>query len=268
MATEEIVDRVSEPVTIETLASDFRDLGLEAGDVVIVHSSLSSIGWVSGGAQAVVDALQQVLTESGTLVMPTHTPQNSDPSDWHNPPVPESWYERIEESRPPYRPRVTPTQGVGAVPECFRNYPGTHRSAHPLFSFAAWGADARAVVADHAYEYSLGRSSPLRAVYDREGKVLLLGVGHAVNTSLHLAEYRADLDHELQTRTAPVLEDGERVLVECEDIVQDTDDFADVGAAFESEADMSVGTVGAAESRLLEQRPLVDFAVEWFEANR
>lgn len=268
MATEEIVDRVSEPVTVESLVSDFRDIGLEGGDVVLVHSSLSSIGWVSGAAQAVVEALQRVLTDAGTLVVPTHTPQNSDPSEWSNPPVPESWYERIVETRPAYRPRVTPTQGVGAIPECLRNYPGAHRSAHPLYSFAAWGADARSVVADHTYAYSLGEQSPLQAVYDRDGLVLLLGVGHSVNTSLHLAEYRADLGRQARTRTGPVLEDGERVLVEYEDIEKDTDDFPDVGDAFESAVGASVGSVGAAESRLLDQRPLVDFATDWFEANR
>lgn len=269
MVTErDAIDRVAEPVTVEKLTADLRDLGVAGDDVLVVHSSLSSLGWVNGGAPAVVDALRAALDGGGTLVAPTHTGQYTDPAVWSNPPVPDDWVEPIRETRPPYRPAVTPTRSMGAIPECFRCYPDVRRSRHPTFSFAALGPDAEAVTADHSYDDSLGEGSPLARVYERAGRVLLLGVGHDCNTSLHLAEYRADYPKERATNRVPVVEDGERRWVEYADVRHDTADFAEVGAAFERAVGLVEGTVGAATAKLLDQVSLVDFAVKWFERNR
>ncbi|WP_207592340.1 AAC(3) family N-acetyltransferase [Halomontanus rarus] len=267
MGEEHAVESVDDPVTVPSLATDLRELGLEAGDTVLVHSSLSALGWVCGGPPAVVDALQEVVTDAGTIAMPTHSGSYSDPADWSNPPVPDEWEETIRETMPPYRPAVTPTQ-VGAIPECFRTYPETRRSAHPTVSFAAWGAEAESVVADHGLDDRLGDGSPLARLYDLNADVLFLGVGHDTNTSLHLAENRAEIPIERVTDGAPILEDGRRRWVEMENIAEDTDDFADLGAAFEREVGLVEGRVGVGTGKLMDQRALVDFAVEWLEANR
>lgn len=268
MGDHEAVERVEEPVTVSSLAADVRDLGVEAGDTLLVHSSLSAIGWVCGGPQAVVDALREVVTDAGTLVVPTHTPQYSDPAGWSNPPVPDDWEDTIREERPAYRPEVTPTWGVGRIPECFRSYHDAVRSDHPVFSFAAWGADAEAVVADHGLDYGLGENSPLARVYERDGDVLQIGVGHETNTSLHLAEHRADVPAETTSNRVPVIADGRRTFVEYEDVETSTEDFTEVGAAFERQVGLSEGTVGAATAKLASQPALVDFAVEWMEVHR
>jgi aminoglycoside 3-N-acetyltransferase len=270
MGEQAALERVEQPVTVDSLITDLRALGVEPGGTLLVHSSLSALGWVAGDAQAVVDALRAAVTADGTLVMPTHTPQYGDPAAWTNPPVPDDWIPVIREQRPPYRPDATPTRGMGAIPECFRAYEDVRRSAHPIFSFAAWGADAAAVVEDHAFDRGLGEGSPLARVYDRDGDVLLLGVGHDVNTSLHLAEHRAPLDHSPVTREAPVVRDGAREVVGFDGIETRTDDFAAAGGAFEGERGERVtrGTVGAAGARLVDQPALVDFAVDWFETNR
>ncbi|WP_121821888.1 aminoglycoside N(3)-acetyltransferase [Halostella salina] len=268
MTDETVVERTGEPVTPDRIKSDLRDLGISDGDTLIVHASLSSLGWVPGGAPAVVDALLAAVGDDGTLVTPTHSFQCSDPSNWSNPPVPESWHGTIREQAPAYRPAVTPTRGVGAVPECFRNYPDTVRSRHPTLSFAANGPDAAAITDGHSFDYPLGEGSPLARVYDRDGRVLLLGVGHDVNTSLHLAEYRADFEKVETTGGGPVLADGERRWVEYDDIETDTDDFPAVGTAFETEGGATTGPVGEGTATLCSQRALVDFAVEWFGENR
>lgn len=268
MSERDAVEAVEHPNTVDSLVSDLRDLGIERGETLLVHSSLRALGWVAGGAQAVVDALQQAVTPAGTLVVPTFTSQYSDPADWSNPPVPAEWVQRIPDAMPPFRPEVTPTRGVGVVPECFRTYPATVRSRHPEYSFGAWGADAGAIVADHSYDRGLGDDSPLAALEAREARVLLLGVGHEVNTSLHLAEHRAAVPSSKTSHRAPVLEDGERVCVEYSDIELRTDDFEAVGDAFERHHDVVTGQVGVAEATLLDQRPLVEFAASWFEANR
>jgi aminoglycoside 3-N-acetyltransferase len=264
------VDAVDDPVTVDRIAADLRDLGAEAGDTLLVHSALSELGWVAGGSQAVVDALRRVVNDAGTVVMPTHSTQYNDPSVWSNPPVPDDWIERIRESMPPFRPAVTTTRSMGAIPECFRNYPGAVRSRHPLYSFAAWGADAETVVDDHGFENGMGEDSPLARVYERDGCVLLLGTGHETNTSLHLAEYRADTDADRTTVGAPVLRDGEREWVEWESIEHDSGDFPEIGAAFEAEHPDAVaeGAVGAATAKLIDQSTLVGFGVEWMNEHR
>jgi aminoglycoside 3-N-acetyltransferase len=263
-------DRSPDPVTIDSMASDLRGLGVEAGETLLVHGSLSALGWVCGGAPAVVDALQRVVGVDGTVVMPTHSPGNRDPTNMESPPVPESWYDTIREGMPPHRPAVTPTQGRGAIAECFRSCPGVRRSDHPQHSFAAWGSDARFVTEDHSLSHSLGEGSPLARVYDLDGDVLFLGTTHATNTSLHLAEYRADLDLAMETCAGAALVDGDREWVQWADLAVDDEDFPACGEAFEREHPDAVetGTVGVGDAKRLSQPRLVDFAVEWFERNR
>lgn len=263
-------DRSSEPVTVESMMSDLSSLGVETGQTVLVHGSLSALGWVCGGPPAVVNALQRVVGKDGTIVMPTHSPGNRDPADMEHPPVPESWYDTIREQMPPYRPSVTPTQGVGAIAECFRSYPEVHRSDHPQHSFAAWGADAEFITEGHAYDYSLGEKSPLARVYDLNGDVVFLGTSHASNTSLHLAEYRAELNPDTVTHASAVLVNGEREWVQWKDIDFDDEDFQDCGLAFEREHPnaFETGHVGVGNAKLIDQIELVDFGVEWFESNR
>lgn len=268
MSEADVIDRVDRPVTVSSLVDDLDSLGVEAGDTLLVHASLSALGWVNGGAPAVIDALQSVLTAEGTLVMPTHTTQYSDPATWEAPPVPEGWVEEIRETRPPYRPAITPTRGMGAVAECFRSYPGVVRSRHPEFSFAAWGEAADAITADHAFDAGLGEDSPLAAVYGHDGRVLLLGVGHDRNTSLHLAEHRADLDQAVYRNAVPVRTDDGIETIEYDDPATDSADFATLGTAFEAEIGLTEGRVGAATAKLVDQRALVGFGVDWLDANR
>ncbi|NHN57937.1 AAC(3) family N-acetyltransferase [Halorussus rarus] len=262
---------MDDPLTVGRIAADLRELGVEAGDTLLVHSSLSALGWVAVGPSAVVDALLEVVGPDGTLAMPTHSTQYSDPTGWRNPPVPDDWVGRIRAERPPYRPAVTPTRGMGAIPECFRSYPGAIRSRHPTYSFAARGADAEFVVADHAYDHGLGEGSPLARVYDRDGSVLMLGTGYDTNTSFHLAEHRADREQTASTHEAPVVgPDGDRETVTYEQLDYDSSDFAEVGRDFEDERPEAVtaGSVGLADAKLVSQRDLVDYAAEWFERNR
>jgi aminoglycoside 3-N-acetyltransferase len=137
-------------------------------------------------------------------------------------------------------------------------------------SFAAWGADADRVVDGHAYDSPLGEASPLARLYDLDALVLRLGVD--ANTSLHLAEYRADYDAASETDGAPVLTDEGRRWVTWEEPASE-DDFREVEAAFEAEysdqeSGMHRGPVGEAEATLCRMRPLVDFGAEWMTENR
>jgi aminoglycoside 3-N-acetyltransferase len=261
------VDQLA-PYTVQSLASDLRALGLAAGDTVLVHSSASSLGFVAGGSQAVVQALLDVLGPGGTLVVPTHTPDNTDPADWSNPPVPESWWEAIRSASPGFDKSRTPSRWMGVIAETVRTWPGAVRSDHPQVSFAALGRHAALVSGGHELSDALGECSPLGAVYRLDGKVLLLGCGHDSNTSLHLAEWRQKAPPRGVRGASVRRPDGASEWISWTDVIDKTDDFEQIGAAFEVAVGLSIGQVGDAEARLTPQRALVDFATAWMAEHR
>ncbi len=257
------------PATTRSLTADLRNLGVTEGMSVVVHPSLRRLGWVAGGARAVVDALLTTVGRTGTLVMPTHSGDLSDPAWWQNPPVPESWWQIIRDETPPFHPQLTPTRMMGAIVEHFRHYPGVRRSDHPQVSFAALGPNAEVITKGHLLEHPLGEGSPLARLYDLDGQVLLLGVGHSNNTALHLAEYRAEYPgKEWTAQGAPVTIEGERRWVGFEDLEGDDSDFADIGEAFAASGAEQRGPVGSGEALLMGMRDLVDFAAGWMTDHR
>lgn len=262
------------PITPARIAADLRALGVRAGMVLLVHASLSRIGHILGSSQAVIEALLDVLGRDGTLLMPTHSSEWSEPSRWRHPPAEEETWDDIRAQMPAFDPARTPTRAMGALAEGFRSWPGVRRSLHPQTSFAALGPATSALLDQHRLGDALGETSPLGALYRLDGHVLLLGVGHGNNTSLHLAEYRADWpgkrEHE---EGAAVTIAGVRRWQRFHELCSDDDDFEALGAAWEADhaasgSALQRGRIGAADCRLLRQRALVDFAAAWMTAER
>lgn len=263
MPEEEIISQSPEPRTVGSLSEDLRRIGVSSGMTLLVHGSLSALGWVNGGPVAVIQALMDALTSQGTLIMPTHSGGLSDPAKWENPPVPAEWWEPIRQTMPAYDADITPTSGMGVIPETFRKWPGVQRSVHPTDSFAAWGHHAEEITRDHQLEFGLGEGSPLARIYELDGWVLLIGVGHANNTSFHLAEYRLPF-RKTEWKHAPIETSSGRTWQQYEDIELNEELFDRLGADFEQREKVQIGQIGSATSRLFRQRPAVDFAVRWF----
>ena len=116
-----------------------KEIGLESGDNVIVRTSLKSMGYVCGGAQAVIEALIESVGENGTIMMPTQSWKNLDPETGVHGEVDEKDWPLIRENWPAYDKKMTPTNTMGAVAEMFRQWRGSVRSDHPARSICAWG---------------------------------------------------------------------------------------------------------------------------------
>jgi len=267
MGEREDIDKVTHPNTLESLTNDLRRLGLTTGDVVLVHSSMSALGWACGGEQAVVMALLAAVGPDGTVCVPTHTSGNSDPVGWQYPPVPDGWWSTIRETMPAFDPAVTPSRGMGRIPECLRSWPGTQRSNHPQVSFAAYGPLASQITAQHVLTPEFGPDTPLGALRELDAKVLLLGVGYDSCTCFHLGEVLGEASP-LVPVVAALIEDGRRVWRQFEDYEYDTDDFEACGADFEATHLVGIGTVGVAQCRLFRIRDAVDTAAQWLPTHR
>lgn len=272
MSLREVIARTTDgPITQSRIVAELLSLGIRPGDTLMVHSSLSSIGYVVGGAMTVVTSLEEAVGPAGTIMMPAFSEGAPEPSRWRNPPVPESWWATIRRATPPWDPEMTPTSALGIIPETFRLQSGTHRSRHPNVSFCARGPHSRELLSAHHLDFGIGERSPVDRLYDLDGKILLLGVDHGSNSSLHLAEFRSrwkGREKELRF-SGKLLRDGKVVHVRFRDLDGTSDDFAQLGNDYEGETgNVNVGLVGMAKARLMEVRPLIDYAVEWLPKHR
>lgn len=229
----------------------------------MIHTALSAIGWVSGGPVAVIEALRDAVGPDGTLVMPSHSGQLSDPANWGAPAVPADWVQIIRNTLPAFTPATTPTRGMGVVAELFRTWPGTVRSNHPHCSFAANGPLAEQIIAEHQLESPVGRQSPLAKAYELDATILLIGVGFDRCTMLHLAEDLAWPDRTPQQAGGPLLINGEQewVFYKCPPDTN-VDHFIPVGDRLIEEKKARTTKIGSADTITVSARLCVDTAVD------
>ncbi len=272
---ERLIRATEQPATVRSLRRELEALGVTPGMTLALHSSLSSLGFVVGGAVAVILALEDALGPRGTLAMPTHTSDLEDPGEWENPPVPRSWLEAMRADFPAFDAALTPSYLMGVIPECFRKQRGTSRSNHPVAGWAARGPNAAFITSEHELAMAQGEGSPLARLYELDAHVLLLGVDHGNNTCFHLAEYRCR--HAGQRPSRPRVAqsiEGRPTWVRYDDIEWDSNDFLPLGLDFEREdleresTRVRVGAVAKARAKLFPLRAAVDYAIEWMNRMR
>lgn len=169
-------------ITYRDFISAFRALGLDPKRPVIAHASLRALGDVRGGADAVVGAL---LSCFRTVVMPAFTCRTMViPEEGPGDNALEYGSGRDANKMAEfYQPDMPADRMMGAVAEALRRHPQARRSSHPILSFA--GVYAEQILATQTLVEPL---APIGALLERGGVVLLLGVDHSVDTSIHYAE--------------------------------------------------------------------------------
>lgn len=256
-------------LTKEDLVKQLRACGIKEGQNILVHVSLSSLGYVIGGAETLIRALLELVGAEGTLMMPSQTWKNLDPQTGVHWEVPVEGWPLIRAHWPAYDKEITPAVGMGVVAEMFRKWPGAVRSDHPARSFAALGRQAELLTANHDRSNIFGPGSPLDRLYQLNGHILLVGVGYDKNTSLHLAETRADFQGKhMVNESSAVMVDGVRQWVTYPVQAVDDSDFIQLGQEYETAVGLQTHQVGNAEVRFMEQSPLVDWAVTWMQKHR
>ena len=227
-------------LTKPDLVRGFRDLGLSPSDIVFVHSALSTLGHVEGGADTLIDALMEAVGPEGTVVMPTFGTSGV--------------FDRDQ----------SPT-GLGTVPEIFRRREGVLRSLHPTASVAAYGPKAEEIVQDHVRaETAHAEGTPYKRIADRGGYVMLIGVDQDRSTMLHTVEALAEAAY-LSERDAPYLDEERRPqTAHLSRLPGPHRDFIGLDRRFREAGVMRIARIGDAMVRLLDARAMLEEGLRAF----
>lgn len=231
-------------VRIGTLVRELLELGVRPGGILLVHTSFSNVKPVEGGPEGLILALRAALGAAGTLVMPSMSYDDDHPFDKTASPCPE----------------------MGVVADTFWRLPGVMRSDNN-HAFAAVGPLAATILAPHPIELPHGLDSPVGRVYGLDGQVLLLGVGHDSNTTIHLAENLAGVRYR-RAKYVTLLRDGGWVRFDYREIDHCCQNFARVDVWLDERGLQQHGKVGHAEARLMRSRDVVSVVMEHLGRNK
>ena len=222
------------------VTAQLRVLGVEEGGVLLVHTSFRAVRPVEGGPAGLIEALRAALGPAGTLVMPS----------WGG------------DDDVPFDPTGTPASpDLGVVADTFWRLPGVVRSSQ-CFAFAAVGPEAARVTADPLPLPPHRPESPVGRVHELDGQVLLLGVGHDANTTLHLAELLAGVPYRVPKHCTVPGPNGRPVRIDYGENDHCCARFALADDWLRARGLQREGRVGHAHARLVRSRDVVAVALE------
>ncbi|HJR16666.1 MAG TPA: AAC(3) family N-acetyltransferase [Gemmatimonadales bacterium] len=227
----------SPALSIDAVTRQILTLGVQPEGVLLVHSAFSKVTPVEGGPRGLIEALRSALGPAGTLVMPSMSDDDDRPFDR----------------------RATPCPGMGVVADTFWRMEGVLRSDSP-HAFAALGPAAATITASHPPDVPHGLDSPVGRVYALDGQVLLLGVGHDANTTIHLAENLAGVRYRLP-KSLTLLKAGQSTRYDYSEIDHCCARFSLMDHWLETQGLQRRGVVGHGEARVVRSRDLVETAV-------
>ena len=253
----------------QELAAGFTALGVAPGDTLMVHASVRAIGSIAGGPDQIHLAIKDAVTDRGTVMMYAGCPDGYD--DVGRGVYPGSHELELLDKMPPFDARTArAARDHGALVEFFRSYPGTLVNDH-VARFAVWGAHAAHLISEQPWDFAFGRGSALERFVQLDGRILLIGCDHDNVTFLHHAEHLLDVpDLRIATFEVPVLENGERVWKEMQEV--DTSGrgahpnwpdrfFAQIVNAYLAMTQNRGGRVGHAHCFLIDAKGLLDLAL-------
>jgi len=242
--------------TKQRIKGDLSELNIFPGDTLLVHASMRAVGAVEGGADAVLEALLELVGPGGTVMAPIFRPANriGDLRFAESPlPRPDTEFESD---------KVDPAE-VGILAARLAEHPHAVRSEHPSLSFAALGENAGYLTNGAPFHFPLGTGGPLAKLHQLNGKILLLGVGHEVNSSIHLAEIWADAPY---ARRKTVVRTGPESWEEMEGSPECSAGFARIEPILRQARILKTGFVGNGASQSMRSQFLVSMAREMLVA--
>ena len=176
-------------LTKKELKNIFKKVGVKTGMKVMVHSSLSKLGYLVNGAEDVIDALLEIISlKKGTLFVPTHSGQLTNPIYWKVGGFNNKEKKKIKKNINFFNLKKTMPTNRGLISKIILNYEGVKRSSHPLNSTACIGKKSHYYTSNHNLHRPEGFHSPIGKLYNDKGHILLIGVNFDKITALHLAE--------------------------------------------------------------------------------
>jgi aminoglycoside N3'-acetyltransferase len=230
-------------ISVNQISQQLLDVGVKPGGVLLAHTSFSRVRPIEDGPLGLIAAVRAALGPQGTLVMPSMTDDDDHPFD----------------------PASTPCLGMGVVADTFWRLPGVLRSDSP-HAFAAVGPHAAEITAPHPVDLPHGPDSPVGRVHDFDGQVLLLGVGHDANTTIHLAEYLAGVRYR-RRKYVTLLRDDQRTRYDYDEIDHCCQNFVLVDGWLDARGLQTRGRVGHAKARLTRSRGIVEVVTEQLRAD-
>lgn len=244
-----------------SLSADLLGLGVKPEDVLMVHASVRSVGYVTGGVNVIAQALFDAIGPAGTLTAYVDF---------------EPFYADGDEAEVPvFDKRIAhAARDHGVLHETLRSWPGARRSDHPDAGVVAIGFLADWITASHPFQYGYGEGTPLERILQANGKVLMLGAPLDTITLLHYAEHKAQIPNKRIRRYRRLMpgENGPAWI-----LFEEFDTSEPVNAALASNCFELIasdylaaghgkqGTVGSAPSVLLDGAGLVQFGINWIE---
>ncbi len=260
----------------KTLGADFKALGIQAGDVIMLHASFKSLGPVEGGPDVVIDSLMDVVGDHGGILMFVSWAQSPYDAFVKN----KGLTEGARACWPVFDPasaEVRPSYS-GAIGARLVRRAAAVRSGNPDRSLAALGSGATALVNEHQLDHGFGLDSPLARFVERGGKSLLLGAPLSTLTVIHYAEYLCAVpDKQYINYEVPLLRNGKKEWRRVAQMNRDgfvraaqgaKEDYIEtVVRAYLATGQQHKSRVGEASAYLFDARYLVDFAVSFFDRN-
>lgn len=165
----------------------------------------------------------------------------------------------------PFDPKTTPCTSMGIIADTFWRLTGVLRSDNPA-AFAAIGPRAVRITTPHPVDPPHGLDSPVGRVYELDGQVLLLGVGHDSNTTIHLAEFLANVRYRCKKHLT-ILKEGKPVRFDYHEIDHCCQNFNLVDRWLDEIGLQRKGRIGHAEARLASSRDIVAVVTEQLRTN-